>query len=129
MCCCALWQVLTKKYGVTPSLLDDTAPALTLNEGSEIDWKPSKNLCVKEVTKKQKAKGGKNKGQVRTVTSTLPQPSFFHYFSQPLPEEEEDEDEEPKDDEDEEKIKLNMEEDYDIGHTIRTAIIPQAVLW
>jgi len=110
-------------------LLDDTAPALTLNEGTEIKWKPSKDLCVSEVTKKQKAKGGKNKGQVRTITKTLPKPSFFHYFSQPLEDDEEDEEQEPKDDEEEEKIKLTMEEDYDIGHTIRTAIIPQAVLW
>ncbi len=66
---------------------------------------------------------------MRTITKTVPKPSFFHYFSQPLTDEEEEEDEEPKEDEDEEKIKLTMEEDYDIGHTIRTAIIPQAVEW
>jgi hypothetical protein len=26
-------------------------------------------------------------------------------------------------------VKLSMEEDYDIGHSIRTSLIPEAVLW
>lgn len=124
-------KTLTKRYGVSPDLLDEKAPALTSNEGCEIDWKPSKNLTVTELKKKQKAKSGKNKGQVRTIVKTVPKASFFHYFSQPTGDEEEDqEDEEKNEDEPEEgRIKLTMEEDYDVGHTIRTAIIPEAVLW
>lgn len=120
-------KVLTKKYGVSPDLLDDKSPALTLNEGTEIDWKPSKNLCVTEITKKQKAKGGKNKGQTRTVKTSIPKKSFFHYFSSPKPEDEEEE--EPEGEDEEGKVTLTMEEDYDIGHTIRTCIIPEAILW
>jgi hypothetical protein len=27
------------------------------------------------------------------------------------------------------QVKLSMEEDYDIGHSIRTSLIPEAVLW
>ena len=27
------------------------------------------------------------------------------------------------------RIKLTVEEDYDIGHCIRTAVIPESVLW
>ena len=119
---------MTKRYGVSPDLLDDKAPALTLNEGSEIHWKESKNLTVTEVKKKQKARSGKNKGQVRTIVNTVPKASFFNFFSTPKEEDEEDEGGEDKDEE-EEKITLSMEEDYDIGHTIRTAIIPEAVLW
>lgn len=122
--------VLTKTYGVSPDLLDEKAPALTSNEGTAIDWKPTKNLTVTEIKKKQKAKSGRNKGQVRTVSTTVPKASFFHFFSTPTGEE--DEEDEGKDEDDEEghqRIKLTMEEDYDVGHTIRTAIIPEAVLW
>lgn len=80
-----------------------------------------------ETKKKQKAKAGKNKGQVRVVTKQEPKQSFFQYFSEPIDEEEDPEDE----DEEEEKprVKLTVEEDYDIGHAIRTAVIPESILW
>jgi nucleosome assembly protein 1-like 1 len=119
---------LTKKYDVTPDLLDEKAPALTGNEGTAIDWKAGKNLTVTEIKKKQKAKSGRNKGQVRTVVETVPKASFFHFFSTPTGDEDEEEPEED-DEEGHQRIKLSMEEDYDVGHTIRTAIIPEAVLW
>ena len=97
------------------------------HQTSEVQWKEGKNLCVAEVKKKQKSKAGKSKGQVRTITTLEPKQSFFQYFCEPMDDEEEEEDE----DEDEEKprIKLTVEEDYDIGHAIRTAIIPESVLW
>ena len=40
-------------------------------------------------------------------------------------------DEEEEEDEDEERIriKLTVEEDYDIGHCIRTAVVSESVLW
>ena len=50
----------------------------------EIMWKPSMNLCMLETKKKQKSKGGKNKGQVRTITQQEPKQSFFQYFSEPI---------------------------------------------
>jgi nucleosome assembly protein 1-like 1 len=59
-------SVLTKTYTVEPDLFDDN-PTLIKSEGSTIDWKPSKDLTVHEIKKKQKAKSGKNKGQVRPV--------------------------------------------------------------
>jgi nucleosome assembly protein 1-like 1 len=113
---------------VTPSLLDDKAPALSDCQGCDITWRESKDLTVTEVKKKQKAKSGRNKGQVRTVTKSVPRPSFFHYFGAPMTDEEEAEFEEGAD-EDTEQVKLSMEEDYDIGHSIRTSLIPEAVLW
>jgi len=113
---------------VTPSLLDDKAPALSDCQGCDITWKASKDLTVTEVKKKQKAKSGRNKGQVRTVTKSVPRPSFFHYFGPPMTDEEEAEFEEGADEETE-QVKLSMEEDYDIGHSIRTSLIPEAVLW
>ncbi len=100
-------KVLTKKYGVSPDLLDDKSPALTLNEGTEIDWKAGKNLTVTEIKKKQKAKSGKNKGQVRTVVTTEPKASFFNYFSAPKPDPEDD-DEEEEEDEEQGKISRNV---------------------
>ena len=51
---------------ISPDLLDDKAPALSESTGTDIDWKPSKNLCITEIKKKQKAKSGRNKGQVGT---------------------------------------------------------------
>jgi hypothetical protein len=124
--------LLTKKYSVSPDLLDDKSPALMKIEGTVIEWKDvKKNLCLKEITKKQKAKSGRNKGQVRTVTRSVPKPSFFHYFDERSEgDEEEEEAEEQNQDEDQEgRIKLNLDEDYDIGHTIRTSLIPEAILW
>lgn len=49
---------------VSPDLLSDKAPALDSVDGTEIQWKPKKNLCVVETRKKQKAKSGKKQGQV-----------------------------------------------------------------
>eukprot|EP00128_Syssomonas_multiformis_P003258 Colp12_sorted_trinity150504_noHs@27579 len=121
-------KTLVKRYEVSPDLLDEKAPALSGVDGSEIEWKAGKNLTVAETVKKQKAKNGKNKGQVKTVVTTAPKPSFFHYFGPPMTEEEEAEEDE-NEDEDSPRIKLTQEEDYDIGHSIRTAIIPEAVMW
>jgi len=124
-------EVLTKKYFVDPDLLDDKAPALMKIDGCEISWKTSKNLCVKEITKKQKAKSGRNKGQVRTVTRSVPKESFFHYFDERADTGEEEEEEEPEHEEGDGigQIKFTLDEDYDIGHSIRTSIIPEAILY
>jgi nucleosome assembly protein 1-like 1 len=98
--------------------------------GTEIDWKAGKNLCVEEITKKQRAKSGRNKGQVRTVTVKKPKQSFFQFFSPKVEEEEEEEEEEKAEGEDDQMpIKIPIEEDYDIGHAIRTSIIPRALDW
>ena len=62
---------LKKEYIVDPDFLDVDSPSLESATGTEIDWKPGKNLCVKEIQKKQKAKSGKRKGE---VVSTLAYP-------------------------------------------------------
>ena len=56
----------------------------------------------------------------------MPKESFFHYFSEPREDDEEEEDEE---EEAEAKIGFDVETDYDIGHTIRVSVIPEAVFW
>jgi len=67
--------------------------------------------------------------KTRTVKTTIPKRSFFQYFSSPKPEDEEEEEEAEGAEDGEGKVTLSMEEDYDIGHTIRTCIIPEAILW
>ena len=62
-------KTLVKRYEVSPDLLDEKAPALSGVDGSVIEWKAGKNLTVAETVKKQKAKNGKNKGQVRASHS------------------------------------------------------------
>ena len=61
---------LKKKYVVTPDLLDFKGN-MELEEasGTDIDWKAGKNLLVKELKKKQKAKSGKRAGQTRVITT------------------------------------------------------------
>jgi hypothetical protein len=43
ICCCWRHQVLSKSY----HMLDDDEPVLERSEGTEIDWKPGKNITVK----------------------------------------------------------------------------------
>jgi hypothetical protein len=129
LCSDPIVQELTKSYVVSPDLLDDKSPALSDCTGCEIDWKAGKNLTVTETVKKQKAKSGRNKGQVKTVVTSSPKPSFFNYFGNPMTDEEQEEAEQNGDDEENAPVKLTTEEDYDIGHSIRTGLIPEAILW
>jgi nucleosome assembly protein 1-like 1 len=123
-------EILTKSYTVSPDLLEETAPALTSVEGTEIQWKEKKNLCEVETKKKQKSKKG---GQTRFVTQKVPKESFFHYFGDPHMG---DDDEEEDDDEagaeagaQKHEFQLSVDEDYEIGHAIRSEIFPSAILW
>lgn len=45
-----------------------------------IDWKKGKNVTVKTIKKNQKHK---SRGSMRTVTKTVQNESFFHFFSPP----------------------------------------------
>jgi nucleosome assembly protein 1-like 1 len=125
-------DVLTKSYTVSPDLLDETAPALTSVDGTEIQWKDkSKNLCETEIKKKQKSKKG---GQTRYVTQMVAQQSFFHFFSDPhMDDEDEDDDEEGGgaggEGTQKHEFQLSVDADYEIGHMFRTEIIPSAILW
>lgn len=89
-----------------------------------ITWKAGKNLCVRQVTKQQKKRGGRRgKGtQTRTVTVEEPTNSFFHFFNpeaflnlQP--------------DLEEEDYEQFMEDDYVMGTEIKEKLIPYAVLY
>ena len=58
---------LIKNYIVDPDILEIDNPSLESATSTEINWKPGKNLCVKEIQKKQKAKSGKRKGEVVSI--------------------------------------------------------------
>ncbi|XP_075474665.1 nucleosome assembly protein 1;2-like [Primulina tabacum] len=110
-------SLLTKTY----HMIDEDEPILEKAIGTEIEWYPGKCLTQKILKKKPK-KGSKN---AKPITKTEQCESFFNFFSPPqVPEEDEDIDEDAA-----EELQNLMEQDYDIGSTIRDKIIPHAVSW
>ncbi|KAL3644361.1 Nucleosome assembly protein [Castilleja foliolosa] len=110
-------SVLTKTY----LMIDEDEPILEKALGTEIEWLPGKCLTQKILKKKPK-KGSKN---AKPITKTEKCESFFNFFSPPeVPEEEDDIDEDAA-----EELQNLMEQDYDVGSTIRDKIIPHAVSW
>ncbi|PON84418.1 Nucleosome assembly protein (NAP) [Trema orientale] len=109
--------VLTKTY----HMIDEDEPILEKAIGTEIEWLPGKCLTQKILKKKPK-KGAKH---AKPITKTENCESFFNFFNPPqVPEEDEDIDEDAA-----EELQNQMEQDYDIGSTIRDKIIPHAVSW
>ena len=111
---------LTKVY----HMVDDEDPILEFSEGTEIDWLPGKNLCVKVMRRKASAKkGGKKSNKPDTKTERTD--SFFNFFSPPpIPDEDA-----QLDDEELEQLQDAMEMDYEMGSIIEDKIIPDAVSW
>uniref|UniRef100_A0A1D1ZF83 Putative nucleosome assembly protein C2D10.11C n=1 Tax=Anthurium amnicola TaxID=1678845 RepID=A0A1D1ZF83_9ARAE len=109
--------VLTKTY----HMIDEDEPILEKAIGTEIEWYPGKCLTQKILKRKPK-KGSKN---AKPVTKTENCESFFNFFNPPqVPEDDDDLDEEMA-----EELQNQMEQDYDVGSTIRDKIIPHAVSW
>ncbi|KAL3506406.1 hypothetical protein ACH5RR_031788 [Cinchona calisaya] len=110
-------SVLTKTY----HMIEDDEPILEKAIGTEIEWYPGKCLTQK-ILKKKPRKGSKN---VKPITKTENCESFFNFFNPPeVPDDEDD-----IDDDAAEELQNLMEQDYDIGSTIRDKIIPHAVSW
>lgn len=110
-------SVLTKIY----HMIDEDEPILEKAIGTEIEWYPGKCLTQKLLKKKPK-KGSKN---AKPITKTENCESFFNFFNPPqVPDDDEDIDEETA-----EELQNLMEQDYDVGSTIRDKIIPHAVSW
>uniref|UniRef100_A0A4X1W1Y1 Nucleosome assembly protein 1-like 2 n=2 Tax=Sus scrofa TaxID=9823 RepID=A0A4X1W1Y1_PIG len=108
-------EVLTKTYTLKSKLhYSDPHPfrgsAVEHCNGCKIDWKEGKNITVQRVLKKQRHKFW---GLMRTVTQEIPRESFFNFFSALRWGLDADED----------------EEDVFIAHTLRTFVIPRAVLY
>ncbi|KAK9803911.1 hypothetical protein WJX72_004179 [[Myrmecia] bisecta] len=110
-------DTLTKTY----YMVDEEEPILERAEGTEINWNPGKNPTVKVM--KKKAKAGKGRPAGKPLTKTEPCDSFFNFFSPPaVPE-----DDEQLEEAEMEELQNALEEDYDIGETIRDKLIPHAV--
>ena len=108
-------EVLTKTYTLKSKLhYSDPHPfrgsAVEHCIGCKIDWKEGRNVTVQTVLKKQRHRFW---GLMRTVTQEFPQESFFNFFSALRWGLDADED----------------EEDVFIAHTLRTFVIPRAVLY
>mmetsp|Transcript_26416 Transcript_26416/g.56765 ORF Transcript_26416/g.56765 Transcript_26416/m.56765 type:complete len:422 (-) Transcript_26416:196-1461(-) len=116
--------VLTKRYEV-PNLLTEDEPILKNVTGTPIDWKKGQSLTYKEVTKKQRKKGGPNAGQVRSVTKKERSESLFHFFTPPkMPGLHDVIDEDEAD-----AVEEAFDHDYDVAQAFRGHLIPKAVLW
>jgi nucleosome assembly protein 1-like 1 len=96
-------------------------------EGTEILWKPKKNLTMKVVTRQQKlgGKGARGRGrgklpQTRTITSEEPCDSFFNFFKSLGSQDE---------NEMEDDLDQAIETDFELGLIIKDEIIPNAILW
>mmetsp|Transcript_21656 Transcript_21656/g.60192 ORF Transcript_21656/g.60192 Transcript_21656/m.60192 type:complete len:377 (-) Transcript_21656:211-1341(-) len=110
-------ETLTKTY----NMIDEDDPILEHTEGTDIKWKPGKNLTVKIMKKKPK----KGKAGGKPITKSEPCESFFNFFSPPKIPDDADELEE----EEMEQLQEVMEADYEIGSSIKEKLIPHAVSW
>ncbi|KAK4375382.1 hypothetical protein RND71_006059 [Anisodus tanguticus] len=111
-------SVLTKTY----HMIGDDEHTLEKAIGTDIEWYPGKCLTRKILKKRQK-KGLKNaKPEIRIEECE----SFFNFFKPPQVPEDDGYD---IDNDTVEKLQYQMEQDYEIGSTIRDKIIPHAVSW
>ncbi|KAM3927540.1 nucleosome assembly protein 1-like 1 isoform 2-T2 [Leptodactylus fuscus] len=115
-------EVLSKTYKMRsePDEADPFSfdgPEIMGCTGCQIDWKKGKNVTLKTIKKKQKHKG---RGTVRTVTKTVPNDSFFNFFSPP---------EVPENGELDDDAEAILTADFEIGHFLRERIIPRSVLY
>ncbi|KAF7285699.1 nucleosome assembly protein 1-like 1 [Rhynchophorus ferrugineus] len=117
--------VLTKEYLMKCVPEEDDpfsfeGPEIYKCTGCTINWNKGKNVTVKTVKKKQKHK---NLGVVRVITKTVPNDSFFNFFTPPtIPEDNKEED---FDDD----LRNLLTSDFEIGHYIRERVVPRAVLF
>lgn len=115
-------KILTKTYyyreeiGVLGDLLYDHA------EGTPIQWtSPEANVTQRIEKRKQRNKHTK---ATRTIEKTLPEESFFNFFSPPKP---------PVDseevDEYDEELHDQLEEDFELGDLFKEKLIARAIDW
>jgi len=117
-------RTLTKRYEV-PNLLTEDEPILKNVSGTEITWKSGRSLTYREVTRKQRKKGGRGAGQIRTVSKRERTDSFFHFFSPPeMPDVRDVMDEEEAD-----AVEDAFDHDYDVAQAFRGHLIPRAIKW
>ncbi|GAB0087691.1 nucleosome assembly protein 1-like 1-A [Sergentomyia squamirostris] len=116
-------EVLTKQYFLKATIDKEDPFSFEGTEifkcvGCTINWNKGMNLTVKTIRKKQKHKA---RGAVRTITKQVPNDSFFNFFTPPeIPEDD------TKIDSENENL---LASDFEIGHFLRSRVIPKAVLY
>ncbi|GMI52719.1 hypothetical protein ScalyP_jg6866 [Parmales sp. scaly parma] len=118
-------EKLTKTYSI-PNLYMEDEPIIDDVKGCEIHWLDEEHcLTERSVTKKERSKGGKRKGQVRTITTKERVDSFFWFFTPPkMPDVDEDMEEEEA-----EAMEEAFDMDYDVAQAFRTHLCRDAILW
>jgi nucleosome assembly protein 1-like 1 len=112
-------EILKKSYKVQ-NLFEGSEPIISSVQSDKINWKSGKNLCVQSVKTKSK-KGGKSK----TQTKVEQKPSFFNFFkSLTIPAEGEEINVKQM-----QKLEEELEPDFDQALSLRTSIIPDAIIW
>lgn len=111
-------KILTKTYYYKDDLSPSGEFLYDHAEGDKINWiKPEKNLTVRVETKKQR---NRKTNQTRLVRTTVPNDSFFNFFSPPQLDDDE------SDDGLDDKTEL-LELDYQLGEVFKDQIIPLAI--
>jgi len=114
--------VVTKTYHMAA---EDDEGMLERAVGTRIAWKAGKDPTVKILKKKPKPgrkPGGASSG--KPMTKIEKTESFFNFFCPPAVPEEGDDD---LDEEEVEALQEALEEDYELGETLRDELIPHAV--
>jgi len=115
-------EILKKRFILREE--EDGERVLAKTEGTPIRWKEGKDVTVRVVTRKQKNKKTK---QIRTLTETVENESFFSFFkSQIIPSDEEFQNMPEDEIRDLERV---VESEFDAGVALRDKIIPRAVGW
>lgn len=113
-------QVLTKTYLYEQSDVSGGALEFASAEGTEINWKPERDLSVTVETKKQRHK---TTNRTRVVKKTVPAETFFSFFTTV---------QEPSDDDESElaeETRDRIELDYVLGEEFKEKIVPNAIDW
>ena len=111
--------VITKTYHMAA---EDEEGMLERAVGTRIAWKAGKDPTVK-ILKKKPGRGGRPAPSGKPMTKIEKTESFFNFFSPPAVPEEGDDDL----DEEAEALQEALEEDYELGETLRDELIPHAV--
>ncbi|KAG8913352.1 hypothetical protein FRC01_004581 [Tulasnella sp. 417] len=93
-------------------------------EGCTIDWKEDKDLTKTIEVRKQR---NKNTNRTRIVRKSKKTPSFFDFFSPPVPPSESAIENGEIDDDDLHEVRYQLELDYDIGEDLKERVIPRAI--
>lgn len=117
-------RVLTKTYyynetiGLSGDFMFDSA------SGTPVKWvSPEVNVTIRVEKRKQRNKHTK---ATRTIEKTLPEQSFFNFFTPPkIPDPESDE----VDDEYAQSLHAELELDFELGEFFKEKLVPHAVDW